>query len=168
MNVLLSPQLKFVANISQYLGVESSARDKLQCESMTDDDKLEIATKKLNSSDFIQTIKRKLPTALTVSQFFYSIGQCLNFNCAFVLVLMLRQTLTFLRTRGLGSILPLDQHIYLHKLTGWLIVSYGLLHTLMHLINFSKDIFFFFFFLFRTEIIKEILRRFHCGLRSGY
>jgi NADPH oxidase 5 len=65
------------------------------------------------------------------------IGQCLNFNCAFVLVLMLRQTLTFLRTRGFGEILPLDNHIYLHKLTGWLIVFYGSLHTLMHLINFS-------------------------------
>jgi NADPH oxidase 5 len=65
------------------------------------------------------------------------IGQCLNFNCAFVLVLMLRQTLTFLRTRGFGEILPLDNHIYLHKLTGWLIVFYGSLHTVMHLINFS-------------------------------
>jgi hypothetical protein len=34
-------------------------------------------------------------------------------------------------------VLPLDQHIYLHKLTGWLIVFYGSLHTVMHLINFS-------------------------------
>lgn len=64
-------------------------------------------------------------------------GQCLNFNCAFILVLMLRQTLTFLRSRGLSSVLPLDQHIYLHKLTGWLIVFFGCLHTVMHLINFS-------------------------------
>lgn len=66
------------------------------------------------------------------------IGQCLNFNCAWVLVLMLRQTLTYLRTRGLGSYLPLDQHIYLHKITGWLIVFYGLWHTFMHIINFSE------------------------------
>ena len=65
-------------------------------------------------------------------------GQCLNFNCAFVLVLMLRQTLTFLRTRGLGTFLPLDQHIYLHKLTGWLIVCYGVVHTFTHIINFSE------------------------------
>lgn len=65
-------------------------------------------------------------------------GQCLNFNCAFVLVLMLRQTLTFLRTRGLGVVLPLDNHIYLHKLTGCCIAGYSLLHTIMHLFNFSK------------------------------
>lgn len=69
---------------------------------------------------------------------FFLLGQCLNFDCAFVLVLMLRQTLTYLRTRGLGAIFPLDQHIYLHKLTGWMIVSLGSFHTVMHVINFSK------------------------------
>ncbi|XP_050535187.1 NADPH oxidase 5 isoform X2 [Daktulosphaira vitifoliae] len=67
-------------------------------------------------------------------------GQCLNFNCTFVLVLMLRHSITFLRTRGLSSFLPLDQHIYLHKITGFFIFGYSLLHTLMHLINFSTVI----------------------------
>lgn len=66
-------------------------------------------------------------------------GQCLNFDCAFVLVLMLRHTLTYLRTRGLSAVLPLDQHIYLHKLTGWLIVTFGIWHTFMHIINFSES-----------------------------
>lgn len=65
-------------------------------------------------------------------------GQCLNFNCAWVLVLMLRQTLTFLRTRGCTAILPIDHHIYLHKLTGVLIAVFSLVHTIMHLVNFSK------------------------------
>lgn len=65
-------------------------------------------------------------------------GQCLNFNCAWVLVLMLRQTLTFLRTRGWTAFLPIDHHIYLHKLTGGLIAAYSLVHTIMHLVNFSK------------------------------
>ncbi|XP_063908421.1 NADPH oxidase 5 isoform X3 [Zophobas morio] len=64
-------------------------------------------------------------------------GQCLNFNCMFVLVLMLRQCITFLRTRGFSSILPLDQHIYFHKLTGIFIFSYSFLHTIMHVCNFS-------------------------------
>lgn len=65
-------------------------------------------------------------------------GQCLNFNCAFILVLMLRQCITFLRTRGFTAFLPLDQHIYLHKLTGVLVAIYSLVHTIMHLFNFSK------------------------------
>lgn len=64
-------------------------------------------------------------------------GQCLNFNCAFVLVLMLRQCITFLRTRGFGAFLPLDNHIYLHKMTGSVIAFFSLFHTLAHLLNFS-------------------------------
>lgn len=68
----------------------------------------------------------------------YFTGQCLNFNCAWVLVLMLRQTLTFLRSRGCTAFLPIDHHIYLHKLTGVLIAVYSLVHTIMHLVNFSK------------------------------
>ncbi|KAL1130042.1 hypothetical protein AAG570_012985 [Ranatra chinensis] len=64
-------------------------------------------------------------------------GQCLNFNCMFVLVLMLRHSITFLRTRGFSNILPLDQHIYFHKLTGVCIFLYSVLHTIMHLLNFG-------------------------------
>ncbi|CAG9862830.1 unnamed protein product [Phyllotreta striolata] len=64
-------------------------------------------------------------------------GQCLNFNCTFILVLMLRQCITFLRTRGYSSILPLDQHIYFHKLTGVFIFGYSILHTITHICNFS-------------------------------
>ncbi|KAG8288595.1 NADPH oxidase 5 [Homalodisca vitripennis] len=67
-------------------------------------------------------------------------GQCLNFNCMFVLVLMLRHSITFLRTRGFSSFLPLDQHIYFHKLTGVLIFVYSITHTVMHLLNFSLDV----------------------------
>lgn len=51
---------------------------------------------------------------------------------------MLRHCITFLRTRGLSLFLPLDQHIYFHKITGFFIFGYSILHTLMHLLNFSK------------------------------
>ncbi|XP_017753106.1 PREDICTED: NADPH oxidase 5, partial [Eufriesea mexicana] len=64
-------------------------------------------------------------------------GQCLNFNCCFILVLMLRQCITFLRTHGFNSVLPLDQHIYLHKVTGVLIGVLSIIHTSMHLLNFG-------------------------------
>ncbi|XP_059475069.1 NADPH oxidase 5 isoform X2 [Neocloeon triangulifer] len=67
-------------------------------------------------------------------------GQCLNFDCMFVLVLMLRQSITFLRTRGWSVILPLDQHIYFHKLTGVFIFVFSVVHTIMHLINFTTII----------------------------
>lgn len=61
----------------------------------------------------------------------------MNFNCAFVLVLMLRQCITFLRTRGFGAFLPLDNHIYLHKMTGITIAIFSIIHTIMHALNFS-------------------------------
>ncbi|XP_012271496.1 NADPH oxidase 5 [Orussus abietinus] len=64
-------------------------------------------------------------------------GQCLNFDCAFILVLMLRQCITFLRSHGCGAILPLDHHIYLHKVTGIVVVLFSVVHTLMHLLNFG-------------------------------
>nr|XP_045625272.1 NADPH oxidase 5-like isoform X1 [Procambarus clarkii]XP_045625282.1 NADPH oxidase 5-like isoform X1 [Procambarus clarkii] len=64
-------------------------------------------------------------------------GQCLNFNCMFILVFVLRQSITYLRSVGAISFLPLDQHLYLHKLCGWLIFIYSVVHTVMHLINFS-------------------------------
>lgn len=74
----------------------------------------------------------------TVSCFTPFLGQCLNFDCMWVLVLMLRRCITFLRTRGFGLILPLDQHIYLHKVTGMIIFIFSVVHTVMHLLNFSE------------------------------
>ncbi|XP_054736668.1 uncharacterized protein LOC129243576 isoform X1 [Anastrepha obliqua] len=64
-------------------------------------------------------------------------GQCLNFNCAWILVLMLRHSLTYLRSQGLSSYLPLDNHIYLHKFTGIVVSILSLIHTIAHLFNFS-------------------------------
>ncbi|KAG8184662.1 hypothetical protein JTE90_012147 [Oedothorax gibbosus] len=64
-------------------------------------------------------------------------GQCLNFNCAFVVVLVLRQTLTWLRTHGFSQYFPIDQHLYYHKLTGCVILFFSLFHMAMHLANFA-------------------------------
>ncbi|KFM67739.1 hypothetical protein X975_13448, partial [Stegodyphus mimosarum] len=64
-------------------------------------------------------------------------GQCLNFNCAFIVILVLRQTLTWLRTHGFSQYFPIDQHLYYHKLTGWVIFFYSWLHTIMHIANFA-------------------------------
>ncbi|KAL8595540.1 hypothetical protein ACOMHN_000748 [Nucella lapillus] len=62
-------------------------------------------------------------------------GMCLNFNCAFVLLLMLRRTLTFLRNTPLVHVLPFDQHVMFHKLAGYAIVFFTLVHTGAHLGN---------------------------------
>ncbi|CAL1270023.1 unnamed protein product [Larinioides sclopetarius] len=64
-------------------------------------------------------------------------GQCLNFNCAFIAVLVLRQSLTWLRTHGFAQYFPIDQHLYYHKLTGFVILFYSVWHTAMHVANFN-------------------------------
>lgn len=62
-------------------------------------------------------------------------GQCLNFNCTFILLLMIRKTITFLRSLNLSEYLPLDQHIYYHKLVGWAIMLFSIVHTVAHGVN---------------------------------
>ncbi|XP_067653681.1 NADPH oxidase 5-like [Haliotis asinina] len=62
-------------------------------------------------------------------------GLCLNFDCTFIVVLMLRKCITWLRATRVSQVLPLDQHIMFHKLTGLLIMLFTILHTAMHVGN---------------------------------
>lgn len=65
-------------------------------------------------------------------------GQGLNFTSMFILIVMLRHSITKLREMGISVILPLDRHIYFHKVTGRLIVIYSLVHTAAHMGNLCK------------------------------
>ncbi|XP_068128546.1 NADPH oxidase 5 isoform X2 [Hyperolius riggenbachi] len=65
-------------------------------------------------------------------------GQCLNFNCTFIVVLMLRRCLTWLRTTFVANFLPLDQNIFLHELVGYVTFIFTVVHTAAHVINFIK------------------------------
>ncbi|XP_052261519.1 NADPH oxidase 5-like isoform X2 [Dreissena polymorpha] len=62
-------------------------------------------------------------------------GLCLNFNCAWVLVLMLRKCITFLRMTKLCQVLPFDQHILFHKMTAFAIAFFAVEHMLAHIGN---------------------------------
>ena len=64
-------------------------------------------------------------------------GQCLNFNAVLILILMMRQVITKIRGTFLSHFLPLDHYIELHKLTGYMIVFFSILHMLAHVANFS-------------------------------
>ncbi|KAM6257015.1 NADPH oxidase 5-like [Porphyrio hochstetteri] len=65
-------------------------------------------------------------------------GQCLNFNCAFLAVLMLRRCLTWLRATPMAPVLPLDQHVALHQLVGWVVVALAAAHTGAHVAHYSR------------------------------
>lgn len=63
-------------------------------------------------------------------------GQCLNFFCSMIVLLVCRRTITMLRSRGFGRYLPLDDHVYFHRMFGMFIVIHSILHTLGHAFNF--------------------------------
>uniref|UniRef100_A0AAY4EIQ7 NADPH oxidase n=1 Tax=Denticeps clupeoides TaxID=299321 RepID=A0AAY4EIQ7_9TELE len=63
-------------------------------------------------------------------------GQCLNLNCTFIMILMLRRCLTWLRATWVVRILPLDQNILLHQIVGYAILIFTLVHTAAHVMNF--------------------------------
>ncbi|KAA0200279.1 hypothetical protein HAZT_HAZT010796 [Hyalella azteca] len=65
-------------------------------------------------------------------------GQCLNLNCALLLSLILRRSITRLRNSKLGAVLPCDRHVHLHKMAGWAVFMCSLLHTMFHVCNLVK------------------------------
>ena len=67
-------------------------------------------------------------------------GMALNFNCVFVLILMLRYCLTWLRSTRLGRYLPMDQSILFHKMVGIVIFVESFIHTMAHLFNIREFI----------------------------
>jgi len=66
-------------------------------------------------------------------------GQCLNFFCSIVVLLVCRRSISFLRSHGFGRYLPLDDHVYFHKMIGLFIVGHSISHTFGHLVNFYLE-----------------------------
>ena len=62
-------------------------------------------------------------------------GQALNFDCAVIVLLMLRKALSVLRSTWLFHILPFDETIEIHKILGYLILILAVAHTLGHVGN---------------------------------
>eukprot|EP00105_Crassostrea_gigas_P046632 XP_019930780.1 PREDICTED: NADPH oxidase 5 [Crassostrea gigas] len=72
--------------------------------------------------------------AYTAIRIFASVGgMLLNFNCMFVLVLVLRKCHSLLRSTPLAAILPLDQHITFHKMVGAAIGVSAVIHVGGHI-----------------------------------
>ena len=63
---------------------------------------------------------------------------CLNFNSVFILVLMLKSCLTWLRSTWIGKYLPIDQHIQYHKSVAVMITILSILHFFGHLGRYGK------------------------------
>jgi NADPH oxidase 5 len=62
-------------------------------------------------------------------------GNSLNFNCSLIVFLILRKFSTWLRIKGAGSMVPLDNFIEIHKIIGQVILVETIIHTIAHIIN---------------------------------
>nr|XP_054497774.1 NADPH oxidase 5 [Agelaius phoeniceus] len=60
-------------------------------------------------------------------------GQSLNFNCALLAALMLRRSLTWLRSTPLAELFPLELHVRGHERVGHLVLALGTAHAGAHL-----------------------------------
>ncbi|KAH9528182.1 NADPH oxidase 5 [Dermatophagoides farinae] len=92
--------------------------------------------------------------AITLSLFIYRFGQYADTTIALaiarasaiaiygqsglIIVLILRKSISYVRSFGLARYFPLDHYVYFHKVTGWSIAFFSLVHTLAHLYNFAK------------------------------
>ncbi len=66
-------------------------------------------------------------------------GMLLNLNCSLVLVLMLKQTVLFIRSmRLLRKLIPVDSHIDFHKFVGRFIAVLAIVHMIAHMINYGR------------------------------
>lgn len=65
-------------------------------------------------------------------------GMLLNFNCALVIVVMLKKSILIIRSISfLRNIIPVDDHIDFHKMIGRFIALLSILHTAGHFMNFA-------------------------------
>jgi predicted ferric reductase/Ca2+-binding EF-hand superfamily protein len=78
-------------------------------------------------------------------------GACLNFNCALILVPMLRHFLTWIRAQRFGRFVPVDDAVEFHKLVGHVIFGLAAVHTLAHFGNYVVAPQSFFGLLFGTK-----------------
>ena len=60
-------------------------------------------------------------------------GMCLNFNGMFLLVLMMKYSLTWLRSTRIGKYFPIDHHITFHKAVAVIIFIQSILHFIGHI-----------------------------------
>jgi hypothetical protein len=67
-------------------------------------------------------------------------GILLNFNSVLIVVLMLKQTILYIRSnRVLRRCIPVDEHIDFHKFVGRFMTALAILHTIAHIINFALN-----------------------------
>ncbi|KAK7038179.1 FAD-binding FR-type domain-containing protein [Favolaschia claudopus] len=64
-----------------------------------------------------------------------SAAVCLHIDVIFILLPVCRNFISIMRRTPIGSVIPFDENLSLHKATGWAIFWGSLVHTLAHVVN---------------------------------
>ncbi|KAJ7268158.1 NADPH oxidase [Mycena haematopus] len=64
-----------------------------------------------------------------------SAAVCLHIDVIFILLPICRNFISIMRRTPIGTVIPFDENITLHKATAWSIVIGSLVHTLAHVVN---------------------------------
>lgn len=73
--------------------------------------------------------------------FLYVIGQVLNFLLSLLLLCTLKHLITRLKKTWLRHFLPLDDSIFLHKLTAVVAFVFGAVHAVAHIVLIGEELF---------------------------
>ena len=64
-------------------------------------------------------------------------GKMLDVNCSFILLPVLRNILSWMRSTPVADVIPLDDNILMHKTIAWVIAAATLGHITFHYLNFA-------------------------------
>ncbi|KAJ1969730.1 hypothetical protein IWQ62_000432 [Dispira parvispora] len=87
----------------------------------------------ITSSDYT-TARGAMGRTLGLSR---AAAMCLNFDCAFILLLVSRNMLSYLRSTFISQYITIDKNIHAHKIVAWTIAFMTVLHVSGHVFNMS-------------------------------
>jgi len=63
-------------------------------------------------------------------------GLVLGFDCAFILVPLCRNSVRLARSSFLNKLIPMDENIFIHKMTAYCMLIFTCVHVMAHYVNF--------------------------------
>ncbi|KAF9257679.1 NADPH oxidase isoform 2 [Marasmius fiardii PR-910] len=82
--------------------------------------------------DNLNTARKTFGAGFTIAR---SSALLCHIDVIFILLPVCRNFISIMRRSPLGTVIPFDKNITFHKVTGWSIVIWSLVHTLAHVVN---------------------------------
>ena len=87
----------------------------------------------INTEPDLSQIRKILGPTLAIAR---ASANLINFNCAFILIPICRNLISYLRTTFINRLIQIDHHLSFHKLIASCIVFWSIVHVIAHLFNY--------------------------------